>query len=372
MFCSVLTSGGRLRSVLPPTGEAAPPRARPVHDGPMAAQVLSVRAAARELALAERFTIARESWDVAVNVFVAVELEGVTGFGESSPDAHWGETPESVLGSLEALDAGLLSAFDLEGTAHLLPPGSARAALDIALHDLAGRLAGLSVSELLGVGGRPLPPTSVTVPIADVDAMVARASTLSDHPVLKMKVGFDGDVEAVRAVRAVYPGTIRIDANEGWSPSEAIERLRALEPLDVELCEQPIAAGDDAAFAEVTGATSIPVFADESVCTAADVARLAGRVDGVNLKLRKSGGIREAVKAIFTARALGLGVMLGCDLESGVAATAQAHVAALVDKADLDGPLLLAEDPFPGVTYDRGAMSLPKGPGLGLTREPRL
>jgi L-alanine-DL-glutamate epimerase-like enolase superfamily enzyme len=339
----------------------------------MASRGLTVRAGARELPLAERFTIARESWDVAVNVFVEVDHDGVAGWGEASPDARWGETPESVVAALEALDLGALGGpFDLEGTADLLPPGSGRAALDIALHDLAGKIAGRSVSELLGVAGRPRPPTSVTVPIADVEAMVARASSLRDHPVLKMKVGFDGDVDAVEAVRSVYPGTIRIDANEGWTRAEAIERLGALEALGIELCEQPIPAGDAGALAEVTHSTSIPVFADESVCTAADVARLAGSVDGVNLKLRKSGGIREAVKAIFTARALGLGVMLGCDLESGIAATAQAHVAALVDKADVDGPLLLADDPHPGVTYERGALTVPPGPGLGVARGPRL
>jgi L-Ala-D/L-Glu epimerase / N-acetyl-D-glutamate racemase len=319
-----------------------------------------------DLPLIERFTIARGSWDAVRNVFVTLEYDGVRGFGEVNAD-----DPEDVLEEIRGvyLD-GLRSPFDLEGLSELISAGSARCALDIALHDVAAKLAHCSVGDLLGVGGRPSPPTSMTVPIAEVDRMVQKAQQLADHPVLKVKVGFDGDVEAVRAVRQVYGGAIRIDANEGWDAGEAIDRLEALEPCDIELCEQPVPAADRDGLARVAAATSIPIFADEAACTARDVAELAGEVDGVNLKLRKAGGIRETVKAIATARSLGLGVMLGCDLESGVAATAQAHVAPLVDYADVDGPLLLREDPFPGVTYAKGALQRPPGPGLGLVREP--
>jgi len=333
----------------------------------------NVRAAVIDLPLAERFTISRQSWDRAANVFVVVEHDGAHGVGEAGPDEHSGESPDSVLAELDSVDVErLASPYDLERVVDLLPPGSARAALDIALHDLAARLAGLTLSDLLGVGGGGRPPTSVTIPIAEPDEMVERARRLSDHPVLKMKVGFEGDVDSVAAVREVFDGTLRIDANEGWDAAAAVERLRLLEPFGVELCEQPIPRGDAAGLRDVRQATTIPVYADEDARTAGDVARLAGSVDGVNLKLRKAGGIRETVKAIGTARAHGMGVMLGCDLESGVAATAQAHVAAFVDKADVDGPLLLASDPFPGVSYKRGVMSLPSGPGLGLLREPDL
>jgi L-alanine-DL-glutamate epimerase-like enolase superfamily enzyme len=326
-----------------------------------------------ELPLAERFTIARESWDVAANVFVAVSFDGITGVGESSPDAHWGESTDSVVAQLGAVDLGAVAGpFDLETVGELLPPGAARAALDIALHDLAAKRAGISVAELLGVGNRRLPRTSVTVPISDRDTTVARARRLADHPVLKMKVGFDRDVDAVRAVRDVFDGTLRIDANEGWDVATAVARLRMLTSLDIELCEQPIPSGDRDGLRRVTDSSPIAIYADEDACTATDVARLAGAVHGVNLKLRKAGGVRETCRAITVARALDLGVMLGCDLESGVAATAEASVAALVDKADLDGPLLLEEDPFPGVSYSRGEMTLPRGPGLGLSREPVL
>ena len=321
--------------------------------------------------LAERFTIARETWDAATAVFAIVRYGDVEGYGECSPDAHWGETPEATVGQLRELDlSGLHGPFDLEGPGRLLPAGSARCVLDVALHDLAGKLAGVPLRSLLGVGEAPLPATSVTVPIADPDAMVARATKLADHPIVKTKVGFDGDVEAIEAIRSVFPGRIRVDANEGWTEDEAVDRLGRLAAYDVELCEQPIPMRNHEALARVTEASPIPVYADEDAGTSADVASLAGVVDGVNLKLRKAGGIRETWRAVATARAHGMGVMLGCDLDSGIAMSAAAALAPLCDFIDLDGPLLLAKDPHPSVRYDRGVLTLPDGPGLGVVDRP--
>lgn len=321
--------------------------------------------------LAERFTIARETWDVATAVFGIVRYGDAEGYGECSPDAHWGETPDETVEQLQDLDLSALHGpFDLEGAGRLLPAGSARCVLDMALHDLAGKLAGVPLRSLLGVGEAPLPPTSVTVPIADRDTMVRRAESFADHPIVKTKVGFDDDVEAIAAIRSVFPGRIRVDANEGWTEEQAIERLARLEELDVELCEQPIPMRDHDALARVTAASPIPVYADEDAGTSADVAALAGVVDGVNLKLRKCGGLRETWRAIATARSHGMGVMLGCDLDSGIAMGAAAALAPLCDFIDLDGPLLLAQDPHPSVSYDRGVLTVPDGPGLGVTTRP--
>lgn len=320
-----------------------------------------------DLELVEPFTIARHSWDVARNVFVEVTHSGRTGIGECSPEG----SPEEVVTELESLDLESLDGpFDLEGLGRLLPAGPARCALDIALHDLAARCAGISVTELLGLSGRPLPQTSVTLAITERSRTVAKAKALGHHPILKVKVGFDGDVELLEELRSVYPGRIRIDANEGWSETEAVTRLQELERFDVELCEQPIPSGELGTLRRITDATSIPVYADEDVRTAADVAALAGVVDGVNLKFRKTGGIREMTRAVAVARAHSLGVMLGCDLTSGVSATAEASVAALADFVDIDGPLLLKSDPCPGVGYDKGMLLLPPGPGLGVRRHP--
>ena len=324
----------------------------------------------RELPLKERFTIARETWDSSTNVFVLARSGGAIGVGEVGPADRWGESIESVVQELENLDIGRLNGpFDLEGVGDLLPAGSARCALDVAFHDLASTLARVPLNHFLGLAGRPLPPTSITIGITDVDRMVERAKAFVDHPIIKIKVGFDGDVEAVRALREVFPGKIRVDANEGWSAEEAIERLGAMAPSDIELCEQPIHGGNLDDLAKVTKASPIPIFADEDVGDSSDVAKLVGVVDGVNLKLRKAGGIRELVKAVHTARAHGMAVMLGCDLDSGVQTGAGAAIASLMDHVDLDGPLLLAEDPFPSITYDRGTITLPDRPGIGFVKD---
>lgn len=328
---------------------------------------ITLRAEKRRLELAEPFSIATKTWEFAENVFVHLSCNGIEGIGESSPEDRRGETADDVVAALGALDlSSVAGPFALESVGRLLPAGSARCALDIAAHDLAAKTAGISVLEMIGGAGGRCPATSVTVPIANEEAMVARARSLSGHPVIKTKVGFDGDVRVLERIRAVYDGKIRVDANEGWDVDGAIAALAAMEKLDIELCEQPIPAGHLEDLARVTAATSIPIYADEDVGTAADVAAVAGSVDGVNLKLRKTGGIREALAAVATARALGLGVMIGCDLESGVATAAEAVVATLADVCDIDGPLLLADDPYPSVRYDKGEVLLPEGPGLGV------
>ncbi|HEX2196631.1 MAG TPA: dipeptide epimerase, partial [Actinomycetota bacterium] len=312
-----------------------------------------------------------ETWDVATAVFAILRYGDVEGYGECSPDAHWDETPEKTVDQLRSVDLSQLNGpFDLEGPGRLLPAGSARCVLDLALHDLAGKLAGLPLRSLLGVGEAPLPPTSVTVPIADVETMQKRAASFADHPIVKTKVGFDGDVEAIAAIREVFPGRLRVDANEGWTEEQAIDRLARLERFDIELCEQPIPNHRYDSLRRVTEASPIPVYADEDAGTSADVAALAGVVDGVNLKLRKAGGLRETWRAIATARAHGMGVMLGCDLDSGIAMGAAAALAPLCDFIDLDGPLLLADDPHPSVRYDRGELIVPVGAGLGVEARP--
>jgi L-alanine-DL-glutamate epimerase-like enolase superfamily enzyme len=337
----------------------------------VAAPSVSAKISIREIPLAEPFTISRKSWSSSENVFVTLTHDGVTGVGEGAPNDHWGETPASVAADLEAADLGSLRGpFDLERVAELLPAGAARAALDIAMHDLAARSASLSLGHFLGLVDRARPATSISVSIADPEAMLERARRLADYPALKLKVGFEGDVDVVRSIRSVYSGAIRIDANEGWDPDDAIGRLNQLDDAGIELCEQPIPAGNYEDLIRVAEASPIPVFADEDACTASDVASLAGVVTGVNLKLRKTGGIREFIRAVAVARAHGMKVMIGCDLESGIAITAGAHISALVDYADLDGAMLLASDPFPGVRYDGGNLILPDGPGLGIEERP--
>ena len=231
----------------------------------------------------------------------------------------------------------------------------------------AGKLAGVPVWRLLG-HRRLGPPTSWTIPLDDPDAMARKAErTGAPFQRLKLKLGGgDGlDVERVRAVRGVARVPIQVDVNEWWTPDQALEALPQLAGLGVEYCEQPLPAGDPGG-PELKRRSPLPIFVDEDCHTLADVAPCAERAHGITIKLAKSGGIREAVRMAHAARALGLGVMLGCMVESGLGISAGCQVASLCDHVDLDGNLLLAEDPCPGVELVGGIQVPPAAPGLGV------
>jgi len=222
---------------------------------------------------------------------------------------------------------------------------------------------------LLGLDPSQTPYTSFTIGISDTETTLRKLAEIGDHPVLKVKLGLGNareQIETIEAIRDRYTGTIRIDANEGWSVEEAIDLLRELARYEIEFCEQPIPAGSPQGLRAIRERCSIPIVADEDSLDARDLPALIGCVDGVNVKLAKTGGIRGALAMIHTARALGMKLMLGCMVESAIAATAAAHLSPLVDWADIDGPFLTAHDPFEGVRYERGKLVLPNAPGLGV------
>ncbi|HYZ79197.1 MAG TPA: dipeptide epimerase [Gaiellaceae bacterium] len=323
------------------------------------------------LRLAETFVISRSAQDTAEVVQVEIEHDGVRGLGEAAPIDRYDESAESALGYVEE-HADLLGddPFALEEILDRLPQRdfAARAALDAALHDLCGRLAGEPVWRLLGLP-RAGPPTSWTVWLGDPDDMARRAEAVAGRfRRLKLKLGAgDGlDVERVRAVRGVTDLPLQVDVNEGWDEAEALESLPKLDELGVEYCEQPLPASAEVIL---RGRSPIPVYLDENCHTLADVAECGRLADGINIKLAKSGGIREAVRMAHAARALGLGVMLGCMVESGLGISAAAQIASLCDHVDLDGNLLLAEDPCPGVELVDGVQLPPSEPGLGVEAE---
>jgi L-Ala-D/L-Glu epimerase len=296
------------------------------------------------LRLTETFVISRSAQDTAEVVHVELEHDGVRGFGEAAPIERYDESAESALAYVEE-HAELLGddPFALEEIFERLPPReyAARAALDAALHDLCGTLTGQPVWRLLGLR-RTGPPTSWTIWLGDPDDMARRAELVRGRfRRLKLKLGArDGlDVERVRVVRGVADVPLQVDINEGWDEAEALESLPQLAELGVQYCEQPLPAGDPAVL---KGRSPIPVYLDEDCHTLADVAACAERADGINVKLAKSGGIREAVRMVHAARALGVGVMLGCMVESGLGISAAAQIASLCDHVDLDGNLLLA------------------------------
>ncbi len=318
-----------------------------------------------DLPLKHAFTIARSSETIARSVVVRAEWKGLEGLGESAPSARYDETPESVAAELRAADAGD-DPYALERVLRQpLTPG-ARCALDIALHDLIGKDLDRPLWRMLGVDPAATPRTSFTIGIAPLDEMLAKVREVGSHPIVKVKLGKGAEIETVEAIRAIYHGTIRIDANEAWTPEQSVGLLRELARFDVEFCEQPIPAGTPERLRWIRERSPIPIVTDEDSKDATDLAALRGCVDGVNVKLVKCGGIRGALAMIHTARAMGLKIMLGCMVESQILTAAAAHLSPLVDWADLDGPFLTAHDPFAGVTYEGGKIVLPQDPGLGV------
>jgi len=301
------------------------------------------------------------------NVFVRIE----SGLGEAAAVSYHHETQAGIIEYLRSVELSAIDdPFELEDILAGLPKGSAaaRAAIDMALHDLWGQRLGQPLYRLLGLNPARSPETSYTIAIDTPEAM-AQVAASCDQPILKIKLGSEDDEARVRSVRQATKATIRVDANGAWSRERAQGLLPVLHEFGVELVEQPLPVADLDGLRELMRLKSRPrIFADESIRTASDILAHVGLVDGIVVKLAKCGGIREAVRQITLARALDMEVMIGCMIETSAAVTAAAHLAPLAQYADLDGPLLIQNDPVRGVQYQGARLILPSGPGLGLTR----
>jgi L-alanine-DL-glutamate epimerase-like enolase superfamily enzyme len=302
---------------------------------------------------------------------------GLVGIGEGYPDRFYGDTPatiEAVLPFLvEAVGEPELTATGLAGAASAMDRaiahhGGAKCALDIALHDLAGKVAGIPVHRLLGLSA-DLPPTDFTIGIDEPAIVAERAARAARFPALKIKVGGEADLDTLRAVRGVYDGPIRVDANTAWQLDEAIGLLPELVELGVELIEQPFPARRLDDLRRLQELSPLPIVTDESSVTIDDLDALVGVVAGVNVKLAKCGGVGPAARMLARARELGFRTFLGCMEETSVGIAASAAVSSLADWADLDGNLLLADDPFEGLELGPDCRwRLSELPGLGLSR----
>jgi L-alanine-DL-glutamate epimerase-like enolase superfamily enzyme len=301
--------------------------------------------------------------------------DGIEGWGEASPSSYYGETAQTVLRVLDTLAEHLPDdPFDLEGAERrfeqIVPKnGAARAALSGALHDLVGKRLRQPLWRLWGLDPAKAPTSSFTIGIDTPEKMRQKVGEAAAYPILKVKLGTDHDEALLETIRGATDKPIRVDANAGWTRERAIAMLPVLKAYGVELLEQPLAPADIEGLAVVRRASpGIPVVVDESCIVATDIPKVAGAVDGINIKLAKCGSLREALRMIATARAHGLLVMVGCMIETSIGITAAAHFTPLVDVADLDGAALTVDDPFTGARIERGRIVLPTGPGLGVAR----
>jgi L-alanine-DL-glutamate epimerase-like enolase superfamily enzyme len=301
--------------------------------------------------------------------------EGMTGWGEAAPSKHYGETADSVVSVLPVLASVLENAdgWSLEALEHGLAKAirfnaSARAAVSAALHDLVAKRLGVPLYRMWGLDPAASPPTSFTISIAPDEATLReRVREAAGFPVLKLKLGSSWDERIVRVVREMEPGKVlRVDANAAWTPKHALRMIPLLQELGVEFVEQPLPAHEIEGLRFVRERSALPIIADESCLVSTDIPALAGAVDGINIKLAKCGGLREALRMVATARAHDLSVMCGCMVESSLGITAAAHLAPLLDYADLDGAELVTNDPYVGAKIDGGVVQLPSGPGLGV------
>lgn len=312
-------------------------------------------------------------------VNVKYQRDGITGCGEGAPIIRYKEYPEQAMQAIDAIrgqiEAGDPWMYEKTLTQIRQPLGdhqrAAMAAVDIAVFDWLGKKLDMPLYRFFGLDPADAPITDFSIGIDTPEITREKTREAADFPVLKIKVGLKTDEETIEAVRSVTRKPIRVDANEGWTDKEeAIRKINWLETQGVEYVEQPMPAHMIEETKYVRSKVHLPIYADEA-CTHADmIPKLTEAYDGINVKLDKAGGLLESRRWIAIARACNLKVMLGCMVSSSCSVTAAAHIAPLVDHVDLDGNLLLSNDPYRGVTVDKGKLILPSGPGLGLTTQP--
>jgi L-alanine-DL-glutamate epimerase-like enolase superfamily enzyme len=295
--------------------------------------------------------------------------------GEAAAVPYYGETQQGIMDYLKSVPDLGDDPLDLDAVLSKRPAGSraARSAIDEALHDLWGKKLGQPLYKLFGLNPNHVPLTSFTIGMDEPEVMAEQAKA-SGYPILKVKLGSEKDEQILTAIREVTDAKIRADANAGWTREQALHIIPRLMDYDLEFIEQPLAVDDVEGFFWLKDQlrrqnVNIPIFADETAKTSHDVAQLAGSIDGVVVKTMKSEGIREALRMIHTARAHDMRIMLSCMVESSVGVTAAAHLAPLCDYADLDGPLLIRNDPYRGLEYEGAKFILPDAAGLGVERQ---
>ena len=329
-----------------------------------------------DLRLAHTFTIARSSRDIEPSIIVELTDDGITGLGEAAPSERYGESAQTVQRFLSRLDLGRFEdPFRIEEITSYVDRAeagntSAKAAVDIALHDWVGKKLRVPLWKHWGLDRERTLHTSFTIGIASPEVIKKKVKEAEPYSILKVKVGVPGDRETIAAIRDMTDKKIRVDANEGWkSKEEARDAILWLEEQGVEFVEQPLRATDLDGTAWLREQVHIPIIADENIGRLADLPRLRDAFDGINIKLMKSTGLREAMGMIQAAKGMNMKVMLGCMIETSIGISAAAQLSPLADYADLDGNILITNDPFEGVKIVGGKLVLNEHPGLGVERK---
>jgi L-alanine-DL-glutamate epimerase-like enolase superfamily enzyme len=339
-----------------------------------AAEASEVETKIVRLKLRHTWTTVMSSSDYRDTVELRYTHGGITGVGEGAPIVRYQESAESAARAIRAVHGLVASANPLQFTKIMAEvfhrvegEYAAKAAIDIALMDWFGQKVGVPLYTYFGLDAADAPVTTFSIGIDTPEITRQKVREAEAFPILKIKVGLATDEPTIEAVRSVTKKPLRVDANEGWKDKEeAVRKINWLESKGVEFVEQPMPAEMIEEMRWVHSRVHLPLIADESCRHPADIPKLAGAFDGINVKLDKAGGILEAYRMIQIAKALGMKTMLGCMVSSSVSVTAAAHLSPLVDYADLDGNLLIANDPYRGVTVRNGKLILPARPGLGL------
>lgn len=325
------------------------------------------------LKLKHTFRISRDAGRDFVDVaIVRIQHSGITGYGEASPSKFWGEDIEIVKSAFTEIDFNLYSDLDdYESVVQDIdssnnPPRSLLAALEMAILDTVSKSQGQSVRQLLGIPSDRNIRSSFTIGIADLETTEKKVLEAEKFPILKVKLGVENDIEIIEKIRSLTNKTIWVDANEGWTKEEAVEKTNWLEKQGIEFVEQPLPSSKNDEMIWVKERVSLPLIADESVKNRRDIPRLKESFDGINIKLMKCGGLLEALAMIKLAKQFDMKLMVGCMTESSLAISSGAQLLPLLDYADLDGFELISNDPFSGLFMDDGFITFDNELGLGV------
>uniref|UniRef100_A0AB33ILM9 Dipeptide epimerase n=1 Tax=Prevotella sp. GTC17253 TaxID=3236793 RepID=A0AB33ILM9_9BACT len=329
-----------------------------------------------DLKLRHVFTVATYSRTMTPDVQVEIEYEGITGYGEASMPQYLGQTVQSVTDFLQKVDLSQFSdPFQLEDIltyVDSLSPGdsAAKAAVDIALHDLVGKLLGAPWYKIWGLDKQKAPSTTFTIGIDTPEVVRQKTKECANKfNILKVKLGRDNDKELIQTIRSVTDLPIAVDVNQGWKDRQmALDMIFWLKEQSIVMVEQPMPKEKKDDIAWITEHSPLPIFADEAIQRLKDIESVRGTYSGINIKLMKCTGMREAWKMLNYARAIGMKVMVGCMTETSCAVSAAAQLAPAVDFADLDGNLLISNDRFKGMEVVKGKITLPDRPGIGVVK----